>query len=250
MSRKNSKKKNSDILRLKILLEDKEIAKEELDIGTQELSQILQEYSRDISADQKKKYNNFFFGSGMPSNKKDKNSSISTDIVNVNASIETKENKKSSNHEHEPWVKKLYRKIVQRSHPDKFIGFPISEIKEKYKRIYMNAIDALAQNDIGLLLLCAYEVELKVEEPSAKKYIEISTVSYQSEIKSILKLVGYQWYHIPDINRIYFLENYLKSLGFTFNKDKATSVIKNNRIKKRRVGTRPEKILVKRNKKK
>ena len=41
MSRKSLKKKNSDILRLKILLEDKEVAEEELLIGANELAQIL-----------------------------------------------------------------------------------------------------------------------------------------------------------------------------------------------------------------
>ncbi len=63
MSRKSLKKKNSDILRLKILLEDKEIAKEELDIGNRELIQILKDYSHDIKPDQQNKFNKFFFGS-------------------------------------------------------------------------------------------------------------------------------------------------------------------------------------------
>ena len=62
MSRKSSKKKNSKILRLKILLEDKEVAEEELDIGSRELTQILKEYSSDVTASQKKKFDNLFFG--------------------------------------------------------------------------------------------------------------------------------------------------------------------------------------------
>jgi hypothetical protein len=62
MSRKSLKKKNSKILRLKILLEDKEVAEEELNIGSRELTQILKEYSAGVTASQKKKFDNLFFG--------------------------------------------------------------------------------------------------------------------------------------------------------------------------------------------
>jgi len=244
MSRKKSKKKNSEILRLKILLEDKETAEEELDIGSRELTQILQEYSKNIAPDQKKKYDNFFFGTTSRHSKKGSSANDAAEII-ISKSIDNQTNeKKASNKNHiEPWVKKLYKQIVQRSHPDKYIDFPIIEIKEKFTRIYMNTIDALEANDIGLLLLCAYEVEIKVEEPSAKKYIKSSSDLYTTKIKSISQLIGYQWYHLPDINRIYFLENYLKSLGFFFNKSKANSAIKNNKIKRRKAGTRPPKII-------
>ena len=249
MSRKSLKKKNSDILRLKILLEDKEIAEEELDIGTRELTQVLQEYSNNITTSQKKKYDSFFFGlNSSENNKKDDINKNSTDIL-ILKNIK-KQKISRVNVRHDKWIKKLYKQIVQRSHPDKYIDFPINEIKEKYTRIYINAVDALDSNDIGLLLLCAYEVEIQVDEPSAKKYIESSSDSYKLRLKSISQLIGYQWYHLPDMNRIYFLEKYLKSLGFTFDKNKADSVIKNNKIKRRKTGTRPEKMFVKRKKQK
>tara|TARA_R110001599_G_scaffold322276_2_gene533262 strand:- start:541 stop:1299 length:759 start_codon:yes stop_codon:yes gene_type:complete len=246
MSRKSLKKKNSEILRLKILLEDKEIAEEELGIGTRELAQILDEYSKNIDASQKKKFNKFFFGDENRGEYKENTSMIKACAIDIVAS----NNAVSQVHDntgpdkaivHAQWIKKLYRQIVQRSHPDKYIDFPIQAIKEKYTRIYMNAIEALSSNDIGLLLLCAYEVEIKVEEPSANEYIKESARRYKQRIELIADLIGYRWYHIPDINSTHFLENYLKRLGFVFDKTKANSVIKRNRIKRRKPGVRPEK---------
>jgi len=243
MSRKSLKKKNSKILRLKILLEDKEAAEEELDIGASELTQILKAYSTDITPSQKKKFNDFFFGmSDAAGSDNDKRTALNkTSIVLANNKEHLAPDSKTNNN-HLPWVKKLYKQIVQRSHPDKYIDFPIQAIKEKYTRICMNAMIALKSNDIGLLLLCAYEVEIKVEEPSAAAYIDSSSNSYKKRIEAVSSLIGYQWYHLPDINRIYFLETYLKKLGFTFDKLKASEVIRNNRVKRRKPGTRPPKI--------
>jgi len=246
MSRKSLKKKNSKILRLKILLEDKEVAEEELNIGSRELTQILKEYSAGVTASQKKKFDNLFFGASEKEAAKDmQNIPSNTDIVILDTSstsmIETQgNNEKSPDVPH--WVKKLYRLIIQRSHPDKFIDFPILAIKEKYTRICMNAMIAMKTNDIGLLLLCAYEVEIDVDEPDADAYIDSSSNSYKQEIESVSKLMGFQWYHLHDATRTSFLETYLAKLGFTFDEKKASEAIKNNKIKRRKTGTHPPRM--------
>ena len=246
MSRNSLKKKNSKILRLKILLEDKEVAEEELDIGSRELTQILKEYSSDVTASQKKKFDNLFFGTTVEEvSEGEQSSSSNTDIVladnNIDEMIETSTNNEKLP-EVLPWVKKLYRLIIQRSHPDKYIDFPILAIKEKYTRICMNAMIAMKTNDIGLLLLCAYEVEIDVDEPDAEAYITSSANSYKQTITAVTNLIGFQWYHLPDINRTHFLETYLAGLGFKFDEKKASKAIKNNKIKRRKSGTRPPKM--------
>ena len=243
MSRKSLKKKNSKILRLKILLEDKEVAEEELDIGSRELTQILKEYSSDVTASQKKKFDNLFFGtaSNEAPNHQQPNSSNTDIVISDNSSTEVIETSSNNSKIPDvlPWVKKLYRSIIQRSHPDKYINFPIQAIKEKYTRICMNAMNAMKTNDIGLILLCAYEVEIDVDEPDADMYISISSNSYKHTIESMTNLIGFQWYHLPDDNRIQFLEKYLASLGFKFDKIKADNVIKTNKRARRKPGTRP-----------
>lgn len=246
MSRKSSKKKNSKILRLKILLEDKETAEEELDIGSRELNQILAVYSSDVTASQKKKFDNMFFGMPLEDVPEcEQGSASDTDIVihdtDNNSMIETSTNNEKLT-DVLPWVKKLYRGIIQRSHPDKYVDFPIISIKEKYTRICMNAMTAMKTNDIGLLLLCAYEVEIYVDEPDADLYITNSSNSYKQAIESVSKLMGFQWYHLSDVDRTQFLEAYLAKLGFEFDEKKASEVIKNNKIKRRKVGTRPPKM--------
>jgi hypothetical protein len=243
MSRKSLKKKNSDILRLKILLEDKEVAEEELLIGANELAQILKEYSANVNETQKNKFDNLFFNNDLRKESIDKKSNSSaTDIVlsDFNQQISSDINKKQ--HNVLPWVKKLYKLIIQRSHPDKYINFPIKEIKEKYARICMNAMSAIKSNDVGLILLCAYEVEIDVNEPDAAMYIINSSNSYKNQIEQMKNLIGFQWYHLPDDNRIYFLEKYLASLGFTFNKKKANESIKRTKRVRRKPGERPLKM--------
>ena len=244
MSRKSLKKKNSDILRLKILLEDKEVTEEELLIGANELAQILKEYSANVDKVQKNKFDNLFFNNDLRKESIDKASNSSaTDIVlaDLNQKIESDINKKQ--HNILPWVKKLYKLIIQRSHPDKYINFPIKEIKEKYARICMNAMSAIKSNDVGLILLCAYEVEIDVNEPDAEMYIINSSNSYKNQISQMKNLIGFQWYHLPDDNRIHFLENYLASLGFTFNKKKASESIKKTKRVRRKTGERPIKTI-------
>ena len=151
------------------------------------------------------------------------------------------------NSEKPKWVKDLYKKIVQRSHPDKYVGFGIEEIKEKFTRVYMNAVKAFEELDIGMILLCAYDVEIdisKVEE--SEKYISESIVAYEKRIQDISNLIGYQWYHLSEKNRLMFLKNYLFQLGYKFDSEKAKDVIEKNKKSRisRKTGTRPEKIRV------
>jgi len=243
MSRKSLKKKNSSILRLKILLEDKEVAEEELAIGANELVQILKEYSNNVDEAQKNKFDNLFFNDTLKKESVEKQSNVTdTGIVlsTKNQQLENTTNKKQNSVL--PWVKKLYKMIIQRSHPDKYINFPIKAIKEKYARICMNAMSAIKSNDVGLILLCAYEVEIDVNEPDAEKYIINSSNSYKEQIAQMTNLIGFQWYHLPDDNRMYFLEKYLASLGFTFNKKKASESIEKTKRVRRKPGERPQKM--------
>tara|TARA_Y100000593_G_C4255200_1_gene309275 strand:- start:333 stop:1094 length:762 start_codon:yes stop_codon:yes gene_type:complete len=252
MSRKNLRKKSS-ILRLKLLFEDKTIVEEENKIGNEELSSILKDFSKKVNTEQKEEFEKKFLGIDPNEEKRTETSQNgnSSDIICANKKDDRHDIDISESKEYPAWIKKLYRSIVLRSHPDKYIDFPILDIKNKYTKIYIDAVTAIKTNDIGLLLLCAYEVELEVNENEAMTYISESMEKYKTIIANTKNLIGYQWYHIPNENiRLYFLENYLNQLGYVFDRAKAEEHSKNRRILNRKPGTRPEKTgKSKRNKK-
>ena len=241
MSRRRAQKRKSKILELKIVFEEREIAEEEQSIGTLELKEILKDFSKRVKKDQKSSFDQFFFGSTDDTKQKNTQVSNSTDIVLCE---ESESNVISKDHSPSgpKWVKDLYKKIVQRSHPDKYIGFPIEEIKEKFTRIYINAVQAFEDMDIGMLLLCAHDVEIDIDNISeSNQYISTSIVTHKVRIEEITKLIGYQWYHLVDKNRMQFLENYLRQLGYSFDVHQVRSAVEKTRVK-RKPGTRPEKI--------
>ena len=244
MTRKRSKKKTNEILRLKLLFEEKDVVKDELDIGTLELDEILREFSKTVNPDQAKSFNRFFFGADEISMNKN---SVSPEAFELSKDIKGSDSGINKKKESPKWVKDTYKKVVQRTHPDRYIDFPILEIKKKFTDIYIRAVSAFESGDVGLLLLCAYEVEVKVDDPRADEYIQASIDSQIKEIKQSKGKLGYQWYHLPDENRIIFLENYLKQLGYNFEKTKAEDIVR-RKVYKRKVGTKPIKVRVNRKK--
>lgn len=247
MSKLASKKRKSSVLKLKVLIEDLTYSEEELVIGVSELSNILKEFSERIEDNQKEAFNNYFFGNDSATIKPENVTLATTTDITVHRSKKDNVNSTAKKPVVEGWVKKLYKQIVQRSHPDKYVDFPIKEIKEKFTNVYMLAVESYQHADIGMLLLCADEVEIDTSNiAESVQYINETISKKNVRLAEIKNLIGYQWYHLPDNNRLTFLESYIKQLGYKFNKEKAVAVVIKNR-QKRKVGTRPEKLRVKRN---
>ena len=241
----NQKKINSsNILKLKIAKESIDIVNFELDTGSIDLAEILSEIRCRIPDSQKSKYDTFFFGKSQEKNK-DANCLLSNEVAIVSCIKQNNEclNAEKADPIHEPWLKKLYKQIVKRSHPDKYIDFPIEAIKQKFINVYMDATTALDESNYGLMLLCAYEVEIEISNPSAKKYISNSTNKYNADIAHVKKLMGYQWYHVQEDKKVLFIESYLKSMGYEIDKKDASEIIiaRPPLARKRKVGSRPEK---------
>ena len=236
---KQKKKNNSDILILKIAKQEVEIVNFELDAGSVDLAGILSELRTRIPNSQKAKYDKFFFGASQE-NASVKSQNLDKQAIQLsNNQIENKIPRKETL----PWIKKLYKEIVKRSHPDKYINFPIEAIKEKFINVYMDAVTALEDNDVGLMLLCAYEVELDINSLDTKDYVATSIKKYEKTIQSVKGLMGYQWYHVQDDQSLNFLEKYLLSLGYAIDKKETSEIIINRPplARKRKTGTRPEK---------
>ena len=99
----------------------------------------------------------------------------------------------------DPQVKKLFRKIALKSHPDRLMGMSEQEIKEK-KSLYQKAAAAFEEGD--LITLSEIANKLKIEKP------EFSTVNFkelESKIKSLKKEIDriqstliWKWYFVED----------------------------------------------------
>lgn len=235
------KKYEIDILRLKIALQDLFDAQEQLQIGTSELNVVLMEFRERIDEDLVKAFDENFFGTSQGQDKQSKPQvSSSTDIVVQENRGDTAANLKSKKSVALPWAKKMYKSIVQRTHPDRFIDFPIEALKEKFTKIYIAAVKAYEELDYGTLLLCAYESEVKYSDvPEAQQYINDSLQNSKKEISRISMLLAYQWYHLDDLKKMTSLENYLRQQGYKFDRKKAQEVIR--RVASRKVGQRPQK---------
>ena len=237
-----TKSKNElDILRLKLTKNNLEIAKEQHAIGSREFTDILKGFEKNIQENQQEKYRNFFFGNET---KPSKETSTETGLQVYDEVVSQSDIKKE---DLPRWVKKMYRKIMQSTHPDKFINFPVEAIKEKFVGIYREAVEALEDNDIGIIILCAYEVNIEIDEPGALKYVQDSLNSKHHQFEHTQTLLGYQWYHVKDEDRESVLSNYLRQLGYTFTVEQVKQVSNKKRVR-RKTGERPEKIFVNRRK--
>ena len=236
------KKYEIEILRLKIVLQDLFDAKEQHQIGSSELSSVLKEFRQRVKEDSIQKFDSVFFGIDNSRDTVETTPSSDTDIIVSEKTDFAKTKKKKSNSQNPAWVKKIYKNIVQRTHPDRFIDFPIEAIKNKFTKIYIDAVQAYEENDLGLLLLCAYEAEVKYDDIiEAKRYIQSSHQSAHEELISIHAYLGYQWYHLDDEKKLITLENYLRQSGFKFESKKAKDIIR--KVSNRKPGTRPEKLI-------
>jgi len=239
---KNSKNE-SGVLRLKLISSDLELAEEEFALGTLDLDEVLSKFTERIEQSQKEKYKNYFFG-GVKANSKTKqndNNQICKPEVQPGVSKSNKTNMPT-------WLKKIYKNILIATHPDKYINFPIESIKEKFTDIYTKAVEASECGDWGMLLLCAYETNIDFENKQSYEFITNSIKQKQENIDLIKSKMGYQWYHVPDSQRLQILENLLKQMGYSFSSEKLQNVVKSRSKIKRKVGTRPQKINVKQRK--
>ena len=230
---KIGKKIEVETLNLKFTKERLDLAELQLKEGTDDLHFRLSHFRKRVLEKDIKKYDEFFFGSGMSGNQKKQNSDTNHVIP-----YEKLEELPVLYQKKDMWLKKIYRKIVSSTHPDKFANFPVENLKQKYLKIYRKTVDAWKNNEHDQLLLCAYETDVKVSNPSALPILETGNKKKNKRLEEIQQLLAYQWYHVPEKDRNKTLELYLKKLGYEFTKEEVEKVV--NIPRKRKVGTRPK----------
>lgn len=231
-----NKKSRIALLKYKALFEEEVLVAYELDSGNADLLYHLNFFKNKLNKslpNQETNFNNIFFTNLVETNV------IPTSETGMQKS-EIKPVKKKA--KHPPWVKKLYKKIVSVTHPDKIHNIKIDTLVEKLNNCYLIAVQAYKQCEYHDLIMVASDVGIDVDLDLVTKYI-----LPQIEVKSKLifknkTIIGYQWYHIQEDKKQETLEKYLTSLGFVFTKDEVKNVIKKCRKSKRKVGTRPVKM--------
>lgn len=222
-----------ETLNLKFLTETLEIAEEHLKDGTDDLHFRLSHFRKRVLKKDKDKFDQYFFGAKMGDIQI--NHEGSSDVVlHQEIALLPKVYKKK-----DLWLKKIYRKIVSSTHPDKFTNFPVETLKEKYLKIYRKTVTAWDEGNNDQILVCAYETDICVNNPKALPILKQGNKHKTHRLQEVKKLLAYQWHHIPAKDKSKTLENYLKSLGYEFTSEQVKNVV--NLARKRKTGTRPKK---------
>ena len=145
------------------------------------------------------------------------------------------------------WAKKVYIRIVKSTHPDITMHINSKDLRIKFSKIYNIAQKAYENNNLSDLIMSAYELDIDVPNEVIQENISPAYDKKQKSIISNKSKLGWQWYHVPEINKDAELKKILSMLGFEFTDMKIKDVIKSKRPT-RKTGRRPEKINVKRKK--
>ena len=224
-----------EIINLKLLTEQLDLAEQHLKEGTDDLHFRLSHFRKRVADKDIDKYDQYFFGAKMEEIQK-KFDNIEKGIV----PFEEREELPVLHEKKDHWLKTIYRKIVASTHPDKFQNFPVKALKEKYLNIYRKTVDAWAKGEDDRLLLSAYETDIQIDNPKALPILKQGKMLKNNRLQEIKKLLAYQWHHISEKDRSKTLENYLKKLGYEFTTEDVEKVV--NLARNRKVGTRPKNL--------
>lgn len=230
---KTGKKIEIETLNLKLLAECLEEAEINLKDGNDDLHFRLSHFRKRVASKDLDRFDEYFFGAKMKDiEKKENELSVvlcqqEKDIVVTRPKIDA-------------WLKKIYRKIVSSTHPDKFENFPIENLKEKYLNIYRKTVTAWEAGEKDVILISAYEADIKVNHPEALIILQQGNKQKNNRLKAIKKLLAYQWHHILPKDKSKTLEVYLAKLGYKFTSKEVEKVV--NLARKRKTGTRPKNL--------
>lgn len=111
-------------------------------------------------------------------------------------------------------LKKLFRKIVVKCHPDKIPG-DLSEVRTlELIDLYEKAIEAHDSQNWALMVIVAIKLEIDLPEEAEEKISEIEEeiIEIENKISSATGSVAWQWYHSKEDVREKLIDNYLSIL--------------------------------------
>jgi len=144
-----------------------------------------------------------------------------------------------------PWAKKIYRKIVVITHPDKTTNIQSTNLKDKLidqYRITQNAYNKECYSD---LIMVAFDLNIDIPEGVVDEEITAVLNNKKNKVLEVKQKIGWQWYHVPEEKKDMELKKILLRYGFKFSDEQVEEAVTSKYIK-RKTGTRPKKGFVKR----
>lgn len=237
------------VLELKLVKSRLDEAKSVCEEGKQDLRYRIVEAEQFIAQKQREAYRSRFFpkvntgGSSSGSERVNQDdtgtNSDSTDVDNVDDSLDDTSRQSSSVRSDAVWQKKLLRKVAVKTHPDKISSYD-QEDKDFLVDIYKKSQDAYNNADDGYLMVYANEVRVR---PPVIQNVHLNTLKTDIrdgavEAKRLTQSHDFIWYHLNEKQKVTFLKNYFRQLGFELTDKEAAEIVK--RVKPdRKVGTRP-----------
>ena len=144
---------------------------------------------------------------------------VSKELGNIDSSFKNQEKRKklknvASKNNTPSWVKKIYKKIVNRSHPDKTLSLD-ENLRNELIEIYQKTIDAYEKQNYIDIILLGSELFIYPEDLDGKKCILLTEkiCDTQKKIENARATVFWIWEKIPHQNRFAFLKKFLKDSG-------------------------------------
>jgi hypothetical protein len=111
-------------------------------------------------------------------------------------------------------LKKLFRKIVVKCHPDRMPS-DLSEVRTlELIDLYEKAVDAHQDQNWALMVIVAIKLEIDLPEEAEEKISEIEkdVKDLENKISSAVASIAWQWYHSEEEAREKLINNYLSIL--------------------------------------
>lgn len=224
------------ILEYKFIFEELIQVKKEYEEGASDLNYRLSFFREKLSTNpgQKDLYDQMFMGGS------------SSDVSEGNqVSLPDKQERSQSASKIttgvKPWAKKLYRKIVVMTHPDKTSEITSTHLKDKLSEQYRISQNAYENEIYSDLIMVAFDLNVPIPENVVDEELTPNTLSKKYKIDATKQLLGWRWFHVPDTQKDAELKKILSHYGFEFTDTQIKDVNKRKYIK-RKPGTRPQRI--------
>ena len=116
-------------------------------------------------------------------------------------------------------LKKLYRKIVVETHPDKLINLKISDKeRDKRRQAYIRAIEAFDKKDADILVELAVDLEIETNLPESQisKSLRARGNFLETAIDKIKKSPEWFWVHADEQQKIDVIRQICQRNGWIY----------------------------------
>lgn len=240
---KNNIQRTMMILEYKLLFQEKEKVNLEFEEGSIDLNYRLSFFQDKINKSSQEKVSLF--------NNNHQNNQKKPDIIDETSISESNSNKnedlsqnpaESQFVDHPEEIKRLYRKIITITHPDKTSGINSKQIIQNYTEYYHMTVSSYEKKKYEDILMVSNDLMIDLSDISDELFedtFKASLVEIKHDISEKKKTVGYHWYHVPDDKKDYHLKMILANLGFTYTEEKVEEAIKSKYMSSRKRGERP-----------